>query len=135
MSTDVRMLYVDRNTMDVGVSNVRYSYRSPNTQPGLSKPVYYAVAVNSSDRLRVEEGPFAGKAGVGVGSRSTLLPPPWVLKEIPLSPREVGVANALLWGMLAVGVDEAGVNVKAAELVGENPGVPATIGGRLEGLP
>jgi hypothetical protein len=99
--------------------------------------------------LKLEEGPFVAYSGivVGVGSRSTLLPP-WELKEIPPSPREapldgeeVGVANVLLRGMLAVGVNEAGVlNVKGAVGVvlgdaGENPGVPGARVGKLVGLP
>lgn len=87
---------------------------------------------------------------VGVGSRSTLLPP-WELKEIPPPPRvapldgdeEVGVVNVLLGGMipLAVGVDEAGVlnvNGTVGVVLGGadgNPGVPEERDGKLVGLP
>lgn len=101
--------------------------------------------------MKLEEGPFVAYCGivVGVGSRSTLLPP-WELKEIPPSPREappdggeVGVANVLLGGMLAVGVNGGGVlNVNGAVGVvtvlggaGENPGVPEARVGKLVGLP
>ena len=82
-----------------------------------------------------------------MGSRSTLLPP-WELKEIPPPPREalldgeeVGVANVLLGGVLAVGVNEAGVptvNGAVGVVLGgavENPGVPEPTDGKLVGFP